>query len=52
MYTCYDCELFGNGCRGMIPPLEMRNKLEEHCPKFSLLSWRNDMFKPSGRTRI
>ena len=52
MYTCYDCNLFGNGCKGLLPPIEYRNKLEEYCHKFQLVPWRDDMFKPAGKTRI
>jgi hypothetical protein len=52
MYTCYDCELFGTSCDGLIPPMEFRNKLEEFCKKFVLIKWRNDMFKDTGTKRL
>jgi hypothetical protein len=52
MYTCYDCELFGAGCEGMIPPEEYRNNIENFCKKFKLVRWRMDMFKDSGTRRL
>jgi hypothetical protein len=52
MYTCYDCERFGNGCDGMIPPMEFRNTLEKFCERFLLVEWRRDMFKDAGKSRL
>lgn len=52
MYTCYDCELFGTKCEGFIPSMKYRNKLEDYCKRFVLISWREDMFKDSGRKRL
>jgi hypothetical protein len=52
MYTCYDCERFGNGCDGTIPPMEFRNALEKYCDRFILVAWRRDMFKDAGKSRL
>ena len=52
MYTCYDCELFGSGCDGVILSMEHRNELEKYCERFELVKWRNDMFKDSGNKRL
>ncbi len=52
MYTCYDCELFGTNCEGMIPPMEYRNNLEKYCNRFILIKWRKDMFKDAGTKRL
>jgi hypothetical protein len=52
MYTCYDCELFGTRCEGVIPSMRYRNKLEKYCKRFVLISWRKDMFKDTGRKRL
>lgn len=52
MYTCYDCDLFGTRCEGLIPPMEFRNKLEKYCKRFILIKWRKDMFKDAGTKRL
>jgi hypothetical protein len=52
MYTCYDCEKFGNGCQGMIPPSKYRNNLEDYCKKFEMVAWRKEMFKEGGTGRL
>ena len=52
MYTCYDCDLFGTKCEGIIAPMEYRNKLEEYCTRFVLIKWRKDMFKDTGHKRL
>ena len=52
MYTCYDCDWFGNGCDGTIPPAEYSNDMENYCKKFVLVKWRRDMFKDSGKDRL
>jgi len=52
MYTCYDCELLGNGCEGILPPPEYSHNIEKYCKKFILVKWRQDMFKDTGRKRF
>ena len=52
MYTCYDCELFGTPCEGIIPSMKYRNKLEKYCQNFVLITWRKDMFKDTGNKRL
>jgi hypothetical protein len=52
MYTCYDCEHFGTDCEGVIPPDKFRNRVEEFCKRFVLISWRKDMFKDGGSKRL
>jgi hypothetical protein len=52
MYTCYDCDRFGNGCDGTIPSMEFRNALEKYCKRFILVAWRRDMFKDAGKSRL
>ena len=52
MYTCYDCDRFGIGCEGMIPPDKYRNRVEEYCERFKLAGWRSEMFKDGGTRRL
>ena len=52
MTTCYDCDLFGTSCEGVIPPMKYRNKLDKYCDRFVLIKWRKDMFKDSGTKRL
>jgi hypothetical protein len=45
MYTCYDCDRFGNGYEGIIPTPKFRNNLEKCCKRFIVVAWRRERFK-------
>ncbi|UCF08906.1 MAG: hypothetical protein JSW28_04245 [Thermoplasmata archaeon] len=38
--------------RALSPPDKFRNKVEEFYKKFKVISWREDMFKDGGRSRL
>ena len=50
MTFCYDCDHFGIGCRGIVPPMEFKDRLDEFCRWFEELSWRDQLYKPAGST--
>jgi hypothetical protein len=52
MVSCYDCELFGIECKGVVPPMEFRNRIHEYCEHFKVVAWRKELFKPGGTSRI
>jgi hypothetical protein len=52
MVSCYDCEHFGTACKGIVPPIEFRDTVNEYCAKFLVVPWRSEMYKPEGRTRM
>jgi hypothetical protein len=52
MYTCYDCDRFGDGCDGVIPPQEYSNKIESYCDRFVTVGWRKEVTKDPGKSRL
>ena len=52
MVSCWDCEHFGTACRGIVPPIEFRDCVNEYCAKFLMVAWHNEMYKSEGRTRM
>ena len=52
MVSCYDCERFSNRCPGMVPPLEYRDRMDDYCRLFVIVSWRTELYKPAGKARI
>lgn len=52
MVSCYDCDLFGTRCTGIVPPLEYRDRIDRYCAFFRIVPWRADMYKPEGTARI
>jgi hypothetical protein len=52
MVSCYDCEHFATKCRGFVPPMEYRNRIDEYCVNFSVVEWRRELYKPGGESRI
>ena len=50
MTSCYDCEHFGTGCRGIVPPMEYKDRVDEFCKRFEELRWRDQLYKPAGST--
>ncbi len=52
MVSCWDCEYFGTKCQGVVPPIEYRDKIDQYCAKFKVISWRGQMYKPEGRARM
>ncbi len=52
MVSCYDCEHFGTKCSGIVPPIEHRDRIDEYCDRFTVISWRDQLYKPEGRSRI
>ncbi len=52
MVSCYDCEHFGIGCSGIVPPIEYKDTIDELCPNFVMVPWRRHLYKPSGETRL
>jgi hypothetical protein len=52
MVSCYDCEHFGTRCRGVVPPIEYRDRIDEYCRYFTVVSWRGELYKPGGESRI
>ena len=52
MVSCYDCDLFSTKCVGIVPPIEYRDRIDEYCPLFTVVSWRTELFKPEGKARI
>ena len=52
MVSCYDCDHFGTRCKGILPPMEYRDRIDEYCENFKVVGWRGELHKPSGETRI
>jgi hypothetical protein len=52
MVSCFDCEHFGTQCRGIVPPIEYRDRVDEFCANFVVVAWRDEMYKPAGATRV
>jgi hypothetical protein len=52
MVSCYDCEHFGTKCKGVVPPIEFRDRIDKFCAKFRVVAWRDEMYKPTGSTRV
>lgn len=52
MVSCYDCDRFGTECKGVVPPTEFRDRVDEYCRLFKAVSWRQEMYKPGGSSRI
>jgi hypothetical protein len=52
MVSCYDCEHFGIKCAGIVPPIEFRDRIDEYCSLFTMVSWRDEMYKPAGTARM
>ena len=52
MVSCYDCELFGTDCPGIVPPIEYRDRIHDYCRRYKAVGWRRGMHKPDGRTRL
>jgi hypothetical protein len=52
MVSCYDCDHFGTLCRGIVPPIEYRNTIDQYCENFKVVKWRSELYKPGGETRI
>lgn len=52
MVSCYDCEHFGTKCDGIVPPIEYRDRVDEFCKRFVMVKWRDQLYKPGGKTRI
>jgi len=52
MVSCYDCEHFGTKCNGIVPPIEYRDRIDEYCDKFTVISWREQLYKPAGKSRM
>jgi len=52
MVSCYDCDHFGTKCNGIVPPIEFRDRVDEYCAKFKVIGWREQLYKPAGRSRM
>lgn len=52
MVSCYDCDHFGTHCKGILPPMEYRDRIDAYCENFKIVGWRSELHKPSGETRI
>ncbi|HIH00980.1 TPA: hypothetical protein HA259_02695 [Thermoplasmata archaeon] len=52
MVSCYDCDLFGTKCRGIVPPIEYRDRIDQYCANFKVVGWRSELYKPGGVSRI
>jgi len=52
MTSCYDCEHFGAGCKGIVPPMQFKDRIGEFCRNFTELKWRDQLYKPSGSTLL
>ena len=52
MVSCYDCEHFGTECRGIVPPIEYRDRIDQYCKNFKVVKWRSELYKPGGESRI
>jgi len=52
MVSCYDCEHFGTACKGIVPPMEYRDRMDEFCRKFVELRFRDQLYKPDGASRL
>jgi|GEM_PF-2330965 len=52
MVSCYDCDRFGTECRGIIPPMEYRDRMDEYCRLFKAHTWQSELYKPSMSSRI
>jgi len=52
MVSCYDCEHFGIYCKGVVPPIEFRDRIDEFCDRFAVVRWRGELNKGDGQSRI
>ncbi len=50
MTSCYDCEHFGIECRGIVPPMDFKDRVNELCRRFEELRWHDQLYKPAGST--
>jgi len=52
MTSCYDCEHFGIACKGIVPPMEFKDRVDEFCKNFKELRYRDQLYKPSGSSLL
>jgi len=52
MVSCYDCDRFGTECKGVVPPMEFRDRIHEYCKNYKAVSWRDELYKSGGSSRI
>ncbi len=52
MVSCYGCDRFGTECRGILPPIEYRDSIDEYCRLFKPHSWQDELYKPGMKSRI
>jgi hypothetical protein len=52
MVSCYDCDLFGIGCCGIVPPMGYKDSVDEFCSRYLVVPWRGELYKPSGEARL
>lgn len=52
MVSCYDCDRFGTECRGIVPPIEYRDRMHDYCRLFKPHTWQDELYKPSMASRI
>jgi hypothetical protein len=52
MYTCWDCQRFGQGCEGMLLDGDRRNNMDAECPRFIRNGWARDIYQRSGTRRL
>jgi len=52
MVSCYDCEHFGVRCLGIVPPMDFRDRIDQHCAMYRVVQWRHELYKPGGQSRL
>lgn len=52
MTSCYDCEHFGIGCKGIVTPMAFKDRVDEFCRNFREVKWRDQLYKTSGTTML
>ncbi len=52
MVSCYDCDRFGIECKGILPSMEYRDRIDEYCKRYKQVPWRDQLYKSGGSPRI